>query len=377
LVLEYSTEEKQEGVYMIKPRGLSLSISLAVSVLLTMGAGVALADDDSVRFKETISPPNTTSFDIGWVENSTGRYFLADRTNNAVDLINAKTDTFIGAIGKGVFKGNTGSRTSSGPNGVLTDNAGLVWAGDGDSSIKVLNPTPGTTDIKSLATGGTERADELSYDPKDGVILIANDFEGFLTFINVPGQSVAGHFYYADNTVDKTATVPGHSTPGGGIEQSVWDPRTRLFYQALPANSPTTVGLIDVFDPVTEKLVDTISVPGCTNGPTGLALNDNKFLGACDNGAAVVNLRARRVERIVPDVGGADEVWFNPGDGNFYLGISGPPAKLGVVDGNNHKVIAVLTGKGGHSVAAYAGNNRVFDPDRNGTGIFVFQGERR
>jgi hypothetical protein len=361
---------------VFKSRGLMLPLCLALSTLLTAGAGVALADESSITFKETISPPNTSSFDIGWVENSSGKYFLADRTNNAVDLIDAKTDSFTGYIGKGVFQGNTGSRTSSGPNGVLTDKAGLVWAGDGNSTIKVLNPTPGTTDIASLGTGGTKRADELSYDSKDGIILIANDFENFLTFVNVANKSIAGHFYYADNTIGQTATVAGTSTPGGGIEQSVWDPDTGLFYQALPANSPTN-GRIDVFDPVSEKLVNSISVPGCTNGPTGLALNDNKFLGACDNGAAVIQLRAGRVQKIVPDVGGADEVWFNPGDNNFYLGISGPPAKLGVVDGDNHKVVAVLTGKGGHSVAAYAGNNHVFDPDRGGTGIFVFQGSRR
>jgi hypothetical protein len=74
----------------------------------------------------------------------------------------------------------------------------------------------------------------------------------------------------------------------------------------------------------------------------------------------------------VQGVGHADEIWFNPGDSNFYLGIGGPPAKLGVVDANNDHVVAVLPGKGGHSVAAYSANNHVFDPDRTGTGINVF-----
>ncbi len=72
------------------------------------------------------------------------------------------------------------------------------------------------------------------------------------------------------------------------------------------------------------------------------------------------------------EVAARDEIWFNPGDDNFYLGIGGPPAKLGVVDANDDHVVTVISGKGGHSVAAYAGNNHIFDPDRNGTGIAVF-----
>jgi hypothetical protein len=332
---------------------------------LLLCSGLAVAGDGSVSFSEDISPPNAASFDISWVDNSTGQYFLADRTNKAVDLVNAITDSFTGYIGQNVFTG--------GPNGVLTDSAGLVWAGNGDSTIKVLHPQAGTGStalIKSIPTGGVKRADELSYDPVDGVIVIANDREGFLTFIDVHSQTVATHFYYADNTVGQPATVAGHATNGGGIEQSVWDPDTGLFYQAVPGTASTT-GFIDVFTP-SGTLVDTFPVPGCNNGPTGLALGDNqRFLGACANGAAAVEVRTGKVHMIVPDVGGADEVWFNPGDHNFYFGISAGP-KLGIVDGNNDHVVAVLSGHGGHSVAAYAGNNQVLAPERTATGIAVF-----
>jgi len=373
---------------------------LGVSVLLAVTAGLAAASDHSVAFKETISlvptvAKNPTSFDISWVENSTGKYFFADRTNNAVELINAKTDTFTGPIGKGVFTGAipaascpTGGNTCSGPDGVLTDKAGLAWVGDGNSTIKVLNPTPNTGAaalIKSIKThpNGKARADEEAYDPTHQLILIANDAEGFLTFIHVDdvnpaNSSVAGHFFYSDNTVGEAPSVPGHATASGGLEQSVWVPQTGLFYQAVPANSPATVGFIDVFDPVSMKLVKTFSVPGCDNGPTGLALGPNqKFLGACDNGAASVEVRNGQLHKIVAGVGGADEIWFNPGDNNFYLGIGGPPAALGVVNADDEHMVTVLkgtggTGIGGHSVAAYSVNNHIFDPDRKGIGVDVF-----
>ena len=287
---------------------------------------------------------------------------------------NAATDTFVGFIGQNTFVGTGPStcvnpagnaRACGGPNGVVTDSSHLVWASDGNSTIKVLNPAPGTTFIKSLATGGSVRADELSYDSRDQIILIANDAECFVTFINVANQSVAGHFYYTDANCAPAAVtsgghfVPGHTTAGGGIEQSVWDPETGLFYQAVPAGtSAGSAGFIDVFDPVSEKLVKTFSAPGCDGGPTGLALGPNqRFLGACGNGAIAIELHNGKVHKLVSGVGGADEVWFNPGDNNFYLAISGIPA-LGVVDADNDHVVAAPTGKGGHSVAAYAGNNQ-------------------
>jgi hypothetical protein len=74
------------------------------------------------------------------------------------------------------------------------------------------------------------------------------------------------------------------------------------------------------------------------------------------------------------DVGGADEVWFNPGDGNVYLAMrSGGPSnsgELGVVGGSN--ITGILqTGAGAHSVAAYIGNNHIFVPVAGG-GVKVF-----
>jgi len=238
----------------------------------------------------------------------------------------------------------------------------------------VLKPQPGTGSAAVLAnipTGGSFRADEMSYDPTDQVVLVANDAEGFLTFLHAAGasSSVAANFYYSDNAVGKAATVSGHATAGGGIEQPVWDPRSDLFYQAVPAGA--SAGFIDVFTPA-GKLVKTYPVPGCDGGPTGLALGRNAtFMGACGNGGAVVETGSGHVRRIVSGVGGADEIWFNPGDGNFYFAISGGPS-LGVVNGDNDHVVTVLSGHGGHSVAAYAGNNHIFQPESNGSGIAVY-----
>src|SRR5207253_4947939 len=64
-------------------------------------AGPARADDGedggAVRLLTTIPIPGTAlrGFDISWVDASTQRYYLADRSNQAVDVIDAKNLTFI------------------------------------------------------------------------------------------------------------------------------------------------------------------------------------------------------------------------------------------------------------------------------------------
>src|SRR5258708_33006503 len=91
-------------------------------------------------------------FDISWVDNSTQRYYLADRTNDAIDLVDAATDTFLGFIGKGQYSGSKPCpanhkdlRHCSGPNGVVTDGLGHVWAGDGAGNILEASATQSIT----------------------------------------------------------------------------------------------------------------------------------------------------------------------------------------------------------------------------------------
>jgi len=163
-------------------------------------------------------------------------------------------------------------------------------------------------------------------------------------------------------------------------EKNTWNPQQGFFYQAIPQG--TTVGRIDIFNPKPGKLVylRSIDVPNCTGGPTGLAIDPatRQLLGACGNGAALIDANSGRVSIIgsAATTGGADEIWFDPGSNAWYLGISSPP-QLGVVSaGPDHAVQdATQAGCCGHSVAAYtasATQSYVFDPNSTGTGISVF-----
>ena len=83
------------------PRRTRLAAILATAALFAAvslaTSGAALADEHerdggAVKLLTTIPIPNAAlhSFDISWVDASTQRYYLADRSNQAIDVIDAK-----------------------------------------------------------------------------------------------------------------------------------------------------------------------------------------------------------------------------------------------------------------------------------------------
>src|SRR5262245_1255383 len=60
------------------------------------------------------------SFDISFVDQATQTYYLGDRSNKAVDVVDAKTGAFKKQIAANPpFAGFTGTNATSGPNGVV------------------------------------------------------------------------------------------------------------------------------------------------------------------------------------------------------------------------------------------------------------------
>jgi len=88
--------------------------------MLLLGAGSSRADDNgsnggAVRFLKGIPVPGKmVVFDISWVDQPTQLYYLADRSNAVIDVVNAKTDTFVRQIAGG-FKGSPAATTPPAP----------------------------------------------------------------------------------------------------------------------------------------------------------------------------------------------------------------------------------------------------------------------
>src|SRR6266576_2689090 len=79
------------------------------------------------------------SADISWVDPGTERYYLADRSNFGVDIIDAETDFYVGRVNGMV--GPVGPN-GPGPNGVLVTPNRNLWVGDGNSTARVADVDP-------------------------------------------------------------------------------------------------------------------------------------------------------------------------------------------------------------------------------------------
>jgi hypothetical protein len=153
-------------------RVLFLLLVVMVPVLPLCAGSAHAGDADSVPNPTPvaiISIPGLASFDISWVDEPTQTYYFADRTHAAVQIIDARTNEVVNqAIG---FVGFRGSNDVSGPDGVVViQSAHELWAGDGDSTVKVFDLKNESTPLVAthvIDTGGRFRADEMAFDPKD------------------------------------------------------------------------------------------------------------------------------------------------------------------------------------------------------------------
>ena len=131
---------------------------------------------------------------------------------------------------------------TSASNGILAiPRAHELWVGLNDSTVAVIDTTTNAV-THVISTGGTARADELAWDPEDGLILIANDRDTppFVSFISQRTYSVVKKLRY-DGTAAPNST--------GGIEQPVWDGPAGKFYIAIPATTANPNGEMDEIDP--------------------------------------------------------------------------------------------------------------------------------
>jgi hypothetical protein len=377
------------------------------SAALAACVGPGAPDTTQTKCVTAITVPGNplTSFDISWVNPNRAEYYLADRSNSGITIIDTQHLKFKRTIGgfKGIVLNKTGTAVDnnhSGPDGVVSHSHWL-YAGDGDSTLKVIDLfAPTASAIKqSISTGGTTRLDEMAITGDGELLIAANNAEDppFVTLFSANGnRAVSNTFIIAKTTVDPTIIPPG---AGLSIEQPAWDPKTQRFYTAIPqiANNPPgcsfgaapfcSGGLL-VTDPDNPKAVEgkfdpvsgtgVIALTAC--GPNGatVGVNDNLLLG-CTPGnfppgttTLVINAKTHNTAT-VNGITGSDEVYFNGGEDNrYYLGASkaikpagsnlGSGAVLGVVDSTSVLIETIPQSSGSHSVATDSKRNLIFVP---------------
>jgi hypothetical protein len=368
--------------------------AIAAVLALAVTAGAGEKRNDEMFSLQTVIPipgnpagTNLVSFDISWVDPVLHLYYLGDRSNKAVDVIDTSTTppTFKTQFKQAFVGVDPRGNDFSGPDGVVTVDHKEVWVGDGKSRVWVLDAktgdlvdTHGASNPIPTSLNNDHRADELCYDSADHLVLVANnaDVPPFASIIStqtytvVPGGKIV---------FDGTNGVPA----ADGIEQCQWSPRTGKFYISLPqlTGKDPGVGAVAVIDPKTKKVVNLFPIPveDCA-APQGMSIGpDPQIVLGCNaqsppNGVfntVIINEHSGHVIATLANEGGDDEVWFNPGDGHYFLagGSFLPNEQLGIVDsrfktqdqtiqtGNPHG-----TARRAHSVAADLNTNLVYLP---------------
>lgn len=124
------------------------------------------------------------------------------------------------------------------------------------------------------------------------------------------------------------------------------------------------------------------TIPGGTGvGANGLVLDafQHLLVSACGE-PIIMNALTGSILHVVRDVGGGDEVWYNPGDGRFYVTSTDntvvvpaggtAPTVLGVIDAEDGSWLQNVPDQGGRNPSAFSENNHIFTPVRT-TAAFV------
>jgi hypothetical protein len=319
-----------------------------------------------------LPPGGKFTYDIGAADATARRYYLADRTNASLDIINL--DTFAVRQVFGGFTGQKPSNDLSGPDGVAFVPNGSVYVGD-VNVVKVVDPVAGSV-TATIPTGTAGfRTDEGCYDPDDKLVMFANpaDSPPYASFISTTTNTVVAKLMFNGSI---------------GLEQCAYDPGTKKFFinnDGTAANPHGELDAILAATAVAGTPVIAQRFPEGNCGPAGLALGPNEnLLVGCDAPAGsqqitlVMNATSGAIVATIGGVGGEDEVAYDPKLNHCYVaardmtanGISqtGQPGAvftpvLGVIDAATNTWLGNLpTGANAHSVAVDSATGRVFVP---------------
>src|SRR5215831_9739587 len=388
------------------------AVSLAASTAAFAGpcTGPGAPTNTQTKCLTAVAIPGNPirSFDISWVNPHRGEYYLAERSNAGIVVIDTRTLTWKRTIGG--FRGiqpPTGAINNniSGPDGV-TSHGRWLYAGDGDSTLKVIDlDAPNASAIQqTIPTGGTTRVDEMALTTDGELLLAANNAEDppFATLFAANGdRSSSTVTILAKIVLDQSLIQTGD---GLSMEQPTWEPKTQRFYVSIPQIRGNPAGcalggpnfcqggmlVIDPANPqpsygLFDGNVGVVPLSDC--GPNGISVgpNSNMILG-CTPQNVPTNTTTQVINAVTKhfvEVGGltgSDEVWYNSGDNRYYTGSSracgkaagcNPPpgsrapagSALGVVDAaTNFLVEKIPASSNSHSVAADSKRNLIFVP---------------
>ena len=325
------------------------------------------------------TPKAPSSVDQSTVYN--GTYYLADRTNNMVHVVDLSTSQnkppISGFKGQAYTKNKTDS-SISGPDGLIVlPNLNELYVGDGDGSVKVIDLFTGHI-VANISTGSKKRADEFAYDPQTQTVVVTNpnDDPPFVTIISAAKREVAGRILFQN---------------ASGLEQPAYNAVNGMFYVSVPSTGTNPGGEIAEINVSSKNISKIIPLSECI--PAGIAFGpmQNLFVGCSqdqilDYGMArsqVLDIATGKVIANISGIAGIDQVAYNPTKKLYYASAyqnlaggnkSGKPnPQLAVIDATNNTLIQTWATDNttAHSVAVDVQNNLVAVPLQK-EGIVVY-----
>jgi len=371
--------------------------SLGVIAALS-GAAPAMASP-SYQFLTSIGVPgadNTTpaafsGYDLSVFDSTSQLYYLTDRTNKAVDVFSAKTNTFAGRLtSPGLFAGSQGGNNDiAGPNGIALANTStgkLLIAGNGPSNFVTFNLAPSGLTATSTRTTSTEiaapspnatptpanRVDGVAYSPTANTILAANNASnpGFLTLVD-----------NATGTITKSIQLNGANgfpnVAGNGVEATIYNTARDSFFVAVPtlsvdaAGAPADAGGVIELDAKTGALRNTYDFAslGLTGAcsPTGLSQGAGAamFVACSDptaTGSVLLDPAGKGSIRVAEGIRGGDQTYYDPSNNTFFEAARFQPGGpvVGIIDASTLALQTLPIGANDHAVAVDPVSNELF-----------------
>ena len=302
-----------------------------------------------------------------WVDSTSKRYYLTDVSNSGVDIVDAVTNAYVGRVPGFVGpttanNGGTATTNGAGPNSIVFAPTAKAWVSDGNSLVQIVDVNTSaivasvSTAIPACDDGSPTghycgRTNEIEYDPEDKVIFVQNPSplskDGAHAALDTYGTFISA---VAPYTVLGTITFAN----AGGQEAPMWVPAIHRLLNAVSGKSTGTAPNLTITSPQYVAVINPKVTPYTIEkqypidcqallGIAALGINDpalgpsNHFIIPGCAKAIVMDVTTGSVVKVVKEIGGGNETWYNPGDNRYYVTgidstVTPPVNSLGVID---------------------------------------------
>jgi len=337
----------------MKPKRSLVMLSVMGAAFVGLAATAQAAEWHLIKTIQVPGYPIKT-VDFSTLDQDNGLMYVSDRSNSSIDVIDTNDDTYVRRYGG--FRGVVLKPERSGPN-IAWREGNVLLATDAPSNIKAIDIGSGKILDRFDCEGGDARIDGAAYDPKDHVLMgeSADSSIPYLCWIDTKSMKIS-----EKKKLMREATA--------GLEGSLWDARTGLFYLALPEvrHGP---GAVYAINPTTREVVKKYPLPAgdeCEAGGISLNEHQDEILVGCDTKdyTDIISLKDGHVDQ-TGILGGTDQTAYDPHTNMYFLGSrrGSKGSVLGVINATTHKLVASPeTAAGTHAVAVNFHTHRVYLP---------------